>query len=36
MASFKDHLTESLNKEYSFRVKIAADCGSEHMTCIED
>ena len=36
MASFREHLSESLNKEYNFRIKIAADCGSEHMTCIED
>lgn len=32
---FKDFLTESFNKEYSFRVKIAADCSSEHLDKIE-
>jgi hypothetical protein len=32
---FKDFLTESFKKEYGFRVKIAADCGTQHMDMIE-
>lgn len=32
---FKDYLTESLNKEYSYRVKIAADCTADHLAVIE-
>tara|TARA_B100000900_G_C20576162_1_gene715407 strand:- start:296 stop:985 length:690 start_codon:yes stop_codon:yes gene_type:complete len=32
---FKDYLTESLNKEYSYRVKIAADCNADHLAVIE-
>lgn len=31
-----DYLTESFNKEYSFRVKFAADCSSDHVSMIED
>ena len=27
--------TESLNKEYSYRVKIAADCNADHLAVIE-
>jgi len=33
---FKEFLSESFNKEYSYRVKIAADCGAEHMNALED
>lgn len=33
---FKEFITESFNKEYSYRVKIAADCGAEHMSALED
>ena len=33
--NFKDFLAESLNKEYSYRVKIAADCTADHMAVIE-
>ena len=32
---FKDFLAESLNKEYSYRVKIAADCNADHLAVIE-
>jgi len=32
---FTDYLTESLNKEYSYRVKIAADCTADHLAVIE-
>ena len=32
----KDFITESFKKEYSFRVKIAADCKSEHLDIIEN
>lgn len=32
---FKEYITESFSKEYGFRVKIAADCGAEHMTALE-
>jgi hypothetical protein len=35
----RDFITESFKKEYSYRVKIAADCGPDHMkklkTCLE-
>lgn len=31
----KDFIIESFKKEYSFRVKIAADCKSEHLDMIE-
>jgi hypothetical protein len=31
----KDFITESFKKEYSFRVKIAADCKPEHLDVIE-
>ena len=31
----KDYITESFNKEYGYRVKFAADCGSEQMDMIE-
>lgn len=31
----KDFITESFKKEYSFRVKIAADCKPEHLDIIE-
>lgn len=33
---FKDFLTESFDKEYGFRVKIAADCNADHLSVIED
>ena len=33
---FKDFLTESFDKEYGFRVKIAADCNADHLRVIED
>lgn len=32
----RDFITESFKKEYSFRVKIAADCKSEHLDIIEN
>ena len=32
---FKEFISESFNKEYAYRVKLAADCGSEHMTTLE-
>lgn len=32
----KDYITESFKKEYGYRVKIASDCGSEHMSTLED
>jgi hypothetical protein len=31
----KQYIAESFSKEYAYRVKIAADCGSEHMDIIE-
>lgn len=31
----KDYITESFKKEYGYRVKIAADCGAEHLSKIE-
>ena len=33
--NFKDFLAESLNKEYSYRIKIAADCTADHIAVIE-
>jgi len=33
---FKDFLAESLSKEYYYRIKIAADCGDEQLTIIEN
>lgn len=35
MSSFKELLTESFQKEYAYRVKIAADCSAEHLDIIE-
>ena len=32
----RDFITESFKKEYSFRVKIAADCKPEHLDIIEN
>ena len=31
----KQYISEAFSKEYGFRVKIAADCGSDHMDIIE-
>jgi len=31
----KDYLSESFNKEYGYRVKIAADCGTDQMSKLE-
>ena len=31
----KEYITESFNKEYGYRVKFAADCGSEQMDMLE-
>ena len=31
----KDYITESFNKEYGYRVKFAADCGSDQMDMLE-
>jgi len=31
----KDYITESFNKEYGYRVKVACDCNAEHMTTLE-
>lgn len=31
----KDYLTESFKKEYGYRIKIAGDCDSEHMSKLE-
>lgn len=31
----KDYIAESFKKEYSYRIKIAADCGSQHLDIIE-
>jgi hypothetical protein len=36
MKQLTDYLTESFNKEYGYRVKIAADCGAEHLTKLEN
>lgn len=30
-----DYLTESFSKEYSYRIKLAADCGPDQMTVLE-
>jgi hypothetical protein len=35
MKQLKDYLSESFNKEYGYRVKIAADCGADHMDRLE-
>lgn len=35
MPNFKDFLQESFSKEYAYRIKIAADCGSDHMDILE-
>lgn len=32
---FKDFITESFSKEYAYRVKIAANCGQEHLDMLE-
>jgi hypothetical protein len=32
----KDYITESFKKEYGYRIKIASDCGSEHMSVLEN
>ena len=31
----KQYITEAFSKEYGFRIKIASDCGSDHMDIIE-
>lgn len=31
----KNYITESFNKEYGYRLKFAADCGSDHMDILE-
>lgn len=31
----KDYITESFKKEYAYRIKLAHDCGSEHLDIIE-
>lgn len=31
----KDYIQESLNKEYTYRVRLAADCGADHMNMLE-
>ena len=31
----KKYIAEAFSKEYGYRVKIASDCGSEHMDIIE-
>ncbi len=31
----KDYLQESFDKQYAYRVKVACDCGSEHMDILE-
>ena len=31
----KNYITESFNKEYGYRIKLAADCGPEHMDMLE-
>ena len=31
----KNYITESFSKEYGYRIKFAADCGSEHMDMLE-
>jgi len=31
----KQYIAEAFSKEYSYRIKLAADCGSEHMDIIE-
>ena len=35
MSLFKELLNESLNKEYGYRIKFAADCGAEHLDMLE-
>jgi hypothetical protein len=34
--NFKDFITESFKKEYGYRIKLAADCTSDHMTRLEN
>ena len=31
----KNFIAESFKKEYGYRLKFAADCGSEHMDILE-
>jgi hypothetical protein len=31
----KDYITESFKKEYSYRIKLAADCNDEHLNMLE-
>lgn len=33
--NLKEFITESFNKEYGYRIKIAADCGADHMDRLE-
>ena len=35
MTELKQYIAEAFSKEYGFRVKIASDCGSDHMDIIE-
>lgn len=36
MSTFKDFLAEATSKTYAYRIKIAADCSSEHTTVLEN
>jgi hypothetical protein len=33
--NLRDYLTESFNKEYAYRVRLACDCGPEHTNILE-
>ena len=35
MTELKQYIAEAFSKEYGYRVKIASDCGSDHMDIIE-
>jgi hypothetical protein len=36
MRELKDIINESFNKEYGYRIKIAGDCGADHMSKLEN
>ena len=36
MRELKDIINESFNKEYGYRIKIASDCGADHMSKLEN
>jgi len=34
--NLRDYLTESMSKEYAYRIKIAADCSDDHLSKLEE